>query len=149
MFSKKSTDGSVTSTSISTISTEKIIKASNDESFNTIGKRSVPSFVPIAKTKPSTLPMVIKPPAPPTSLDNPTTSLDKTKKLLEQGERVFIWPEKYGKQLKDFNDICMKYNLDEITPDFVIANSFTHLQGMVLLSQIIKAHSSYAPLSGK
>jgi hypothetical protein len=77
------------------------------------------------------------------------TSLVKTKKLLEQGEKVFIWPEKYGKQLKDFNDICMKYSLDEITPDFIIANSYTHLQGMVLLSQIIKAHSSYAPLSGK
>ena len=77
------------------------------------------------------------------------TSLVKTKTLLEQGEKVFIWPEKYGKQLKDFNDICMKYSLDEITSDFIIANSYTHLQGMVLLSQIIKAHSSYAPLSGR
>lgn len=69
------------------------------------------------------------------------TSFIKTKKLLEQGERVFIWPEKYGTSLKDFNDICMKYSLDEITSNFIVSNSFTQLQGMVLLSQITKAHS--------
>ena len=31
----------------------------------------------------------------------------KTKKLAEQGESVFIWPEKYGKQFKDFNDMAI------------------------------------------
>jgi len=67
------------------------------------------------------------------------TSLVKSEKLLKRGETVFIWPAKYGKKLKDFNDIAMKYNLNEITPEFIIENSFTELVGMVKLAEIKKA----------
>jgi len=70
-------------------------------------------------------------------IDN--TSLVKTEKLLDKGETVFIWPAKYGKKLKDFNDIVMKYSLNEITPEFIIENSFTGLMGMVKLAEIKKA----------
>lgn len=67
------------------------------------------------------------------------TSLVKTEKLLNDGESVFIWPEKYGKKLKDFNDICIKYNLNEITHDFIIEHTYTDLQGLVKLAEIKKA----------
>ncbi len=68
------------------------------------------------------------------------TSLVKSEKLLQNGEMVFIWPEKYGKRLKDFNDIAMKYNLNEVTIDFILDNSFTQLQGLIKLAEIKKAH---------
>lgn len=47
---------------------------------------------------------------------------EKTLILLEQGETVFIWPEKF-KVFKDFNDLCMYCKLDEIKHDFIKKNS--------------------------
>jgi hypothetical protein len=41
-------------------------------------------------------------------------SLVKSEVLLKQGERVFIWPEKFGKKFKDFNDIAIACKIDEI-----------------------------------
>jgi hypothetical protein len=49
-------------------------------------------------------------------------SMSKTKKLLEQGERVFIWPESL-KQYKDFNEICMHFKLDEISSKLIDDNT--------------------------
>lgn len=69
------------------------------------------------------------------------TSFVKTKKLLTQGETVFIWPEKYGKKLKDFNDICMKYRLNEITTEFIVENSYDELTGILKLAEIKKARN--------
>ena len=45
------------------------------------------------------------------------TSEDKTQKLLEQGECVFIWPE--GIDYKDFNEWAMKRNLNEIPYELI------------------------------
>lgn len=50
------------------------------------------------------------------------TSREKTKILLDQGECVFIWPKKWGK-FKDFNEICVKYEIDQISRSFVRENS--------------------------
>lgn len=66
------------------------------------------------------------------------TSLEKTEKLLEQGAKVFLWPEKYGKKFKDFNDLAMKYNLPEIDPEFVQKNTYEGIVGILKLSEIKK-----------
>ncbi|NBP04481.1 MAG: hypothetical protein EBU90_31235, partial [Proteobacteria bacterium] len=59
------------------------------------------------------------------------TSRIKTEKLIDQGEHVFIWPEKYGKCFKDFNEITMKYNLSEISSLFVNNNVFDPLTSLL------------------
>ena len=51
-----------------------------------------------------------------------TTSLKNTKRLLDQGERVFIWPETLSKY-KDFNEMCVQYNLDEISSKLIDSNT--------------------------
>jgi len=63
-------------------------------------------------------------------------SLIKTEALLKQGEQVFIWPEKYGVRFKDFNDIVLEFNLDEIGQGFIHDNTYTNLEGIVKLTQI-------------
>ena len=63
-------------------------------------------------------------------------SLSKSRILLDAGEKVFIWPEKYGKTYKDFNDICMKYELNEITHKFIEKNTFVGLEGIFKLAYI-------------
>lgn len=50
------------------------------------------------------------------------TAREKTIILLEQGECVFIWPEKF-KQFKDFNELCVYCGLDEIKHSFIQKNS--------------------------
>lgn len=50
------------------------------------------------------------------------TAREKTKILLEMGECVFIWPEKF-KQFKDFNELCVHCGLDEVKHGFLKANS--------------------------
>lgn len=59
------------------------------------------------------------------------TSRDKTKVLLEQGEKVFIWPKQYGLQYKDINELCVARGLDQISPDFIQKYS-THGKSAVL-----------------
>lgn len=54
-------------------------------------------------------------------IDN--TAREKTIALLEQGERVFIWPEKL-KNFKDFNDICVKRGLNEVKHSFIQKYSY-------------------------
>ena len=54
-------------------------------------------------------------------------SLVKSETLLNQGERVFIWPEKFGRKFKDFNDIAI-----------IQKNTFEGLEGIVRLSEIKK-----------
>jgi hypothetical protein len=60
----------------------------------------------------------------------------KTKKLAEQGELVFIWPEKYGKQFKDFNDMAVALGINEIPYKFILDNTYTGLKAQVILGQI-------------
>ena len=65
-------------------------------------------------------------------------SLVKSEVLLKQGERVFIWPEKFGKRFKDFNDIAIACKVDEIKWEFIQKNTFEGIEGIVKLSEIKK-----------
>ena len=65
-------------------------------------------------------------------------SLVKSEVLLKQGERVFIWPEKFGKRFKDFNDIAIACKIDEIKWSFIEKNTFDGIEGIVRLSEIKK-----------
>ena len=58
----------------------------------------------------------------------------KTKELIEQGETVFIWPEEYGKQFKDFNDMAIGLGTNEIPYKFILDNSHTGLKARLLLN---------------
>ena len=64
------------------------------------------------------------------------TSRIKTEKLLEQGECVFIWPEEIGKKFKDVNEVCMHYEIDEITNKFILDNTYCGLPGLVKIKSI-------------
>jgi hypothetical protein len=63
-------------------------------------------------------------------------SLIKSEVLLQQGERVFIWPEKFGKRFKDFNDIAVTCKIDEIKHEFIQKNTFKGLEGIVKLTEV-------------
>ena len=65
-----------------------------------------------------------------------TASLNKTYKLLDNGEMVFIWPEKIGKQFKDINDLCIAAKINEISPQYIIENSHEGLKAKLLMSNI-------------
>lgn len=67
-------------------------------------------------------------------IDN--ASLKKTELLLNDGHKVFIWPEKYGTRFKDFNDICMFYNINEVKHNFIQKNSFSGIEGILRLSNL-------------
>jgi len=63
-------------------------------------------------------------------------SRKKTKKLIESGETVFIWPEEYKKSYKDINEMCEAKNIGEIDPDFFIDNSFCEMKARLLMTSI-------------
>jgi hypothetical protein len=64
-------------------------------------------------------------------LDNKNVR-DKVKSLLDNNERVFLWPDKY-KEFKDMNEICKKFKLDRISESFFIKNSYKGLEGLLRL----------------
>lgn len=63
-------------------------------------------------------------------------SRTKTKRLIDMNESVFIWPEKVGRQCKDINDVCLAANINQISPKFIVDNSFTGLKAKLLMSEI-------------
>lgn len=73
-------------------------------------------------------------------LDSPfldETAKVKTQALLDNGERVFEWPTKFGEKYKDFNNIIVDTNLQEIPSDFILKRSITRdsknpLKGLVI-----------------
>lgn len=65
-----------------------------------------------------------------------TASKNKSKRLLDTDECVFIWPKEIGKKFKDINDLCIAANRNYIDPNFFIKNSFTGIKGQLALSQI-------------
>jgi len=62
-------------------------------------------------------------------------SYDTTKKLLDKGETVFLWPAGLL-DFKDLNEICIKKNLNEIPYNFIIKNSFKEMKGKLQYIQI-------------
>ena len=65
-------------------------------------------------------------------------SLSKSETLLKQDQKVFIWPEKFGKKFKDFNDIAIACNVNEITHSFIQKNTFEGLEGIFKIAEIKK-----------
>lgn len=65
-----------------------------------------------------------------------SASKNKTKKLLQNNECVFLWPENIGKKYKDINDFCIDKKLDMIEPEFIIENSFEGMKGDLALSVV-------------
>lgn len=66
-------------------------------------------------------------------LDNQLRNKDvynKYTELFQRGERVFLWPKEYSKY-KDINEICVKLNINFITYDFFIKNSYVKKEGIV------------------
>jgi hypothetical protein len=63
-------------------------------------------------------------------------SLSKSEILLKNGEKLFIWPEKFGRRFKDFNDICIACNVNEISHEFIEKNTFEGLEGIFRLANI-------------
>mgnify|MGYP003122819835 FL=1 len=60
----------------------------------------------------------------------------KTRKLIEQQESVFIWPEKYGTAFKDFNDMCLGLSINEIPHKFILDNTYAGPKAMLKLNSI-------------
>jgi len=65
-------------------------------------------------------------------------SMVKSEALLKQGETVFIWPETLGKKYKDFNDLAIAANKNEIGWDWIEKNTFRGLKGIVKMTEIKK-----------
>lgn len=66
---------------------------------------------------------------------NDSTSKNKTKCLIENGKRVFLWPKEYYK-FKDLNDVCVKYKLNEFPYKFILKNSFSGMTGKIKLAEM-------------
>lgn len=58
---------------------------------------------------------------------------NKTLQLIDAGARVFIWPKEL-RNCKDINDVCIKYNLNEVSAKFIIDNSYSGLEAKVRLN---------------
>lgn len=69
-------------------------------------------------------------------LDN--ASRNKTNRLIENGECVFIWPENLGKKYKDVNDLCIDQNKNSLDIDFIVNNSYTDIKAKLLMSVICR-----------
>lgn len=65
-------------------------------------------------------------------------SMIKSEALLKQGESVFIWPEPLGKKFKDFNELAIAANKQEISWEFIAKNTFHSLEGIVKMTEIKK-----------
>jgi len=61
---------------------------------------------------------------------------DQIIKLLESGNRVFFWPEKFNK-IKDINELCVKVRKDSINPEFFIENSYEGSAGLAKMVEVL------------
>lgn len=67
-----------------------------------------------------------------------SASRNKTGKLIDQDECVFIWPESEGKKYKDINDYCIDKKIDSVDPEFFINNSHQGIKAKLLMSVICR-----------
>lgn len=63
-------------------------------------------------------------------------SMIKSEALLKQGETVFIWPETLGRKYKDFNDLAIAAQRDEISWRWIEKHIFRSLEGIVKMTEI-------------
>jgi DNA primase len=54
----------------------------------------------------------------------------KIEKYIREGKRIFIWPKEFL-AFKDFNEICCKLELNEISWKFVVKNSAVKQEAMI------------------
>ena len=71
-------------------------------------------------------------------LDN--QHVDKTAKevshrLLDDGERVFIWPKELT-NVKDVNDICIMNKINELPTNFIVENSLSGIKGKFKMKKL-------------
>jgi len=62
-------------------------------------------------------------------------SYDHTKKLLDKGESVFLWPIELA-DYKDLNDLCVRQNINEIPYNFIVKNTYKDMKGKLQFLQI-------------
>lgn len=62
-------------------------------------------------------------------------SYKKTKMLIDRGEHVFIWPKELI-DYKDFNDMIMKFALDEIDQNFILKSVSSGLSARMKFSRV-------------
>jgi hypothetical protein len=63
---------------------------------------------------------------------------EKTKILLENGETVFIWPERVGKQFKDFNEMCMVGKQNEVPRECIMSSILSGPGGLLKYKLLMK-----------
>lgn len=63
-------------------------------------------------------------------------SYKKTQKLMQMNQTVFLWPENFGRKYKDFNDIAMHLDVNEIGAQFIVCNSYSGIQAQLKFNQI-------------
>lgn len=68
-------------------------------------------------------------------IDN--ASRQKTQKLIEADQQVFIWPKNIGTSCKDFNDICMAGKINEISEAFVKKHTYKGLAARLKMLEIV------------
>lgn len=65
-----------------------------------------------------------------------SAALKKSKIAIDEGYKVFIWPELFGKRFKDMNEMCVYGNIDKVDPEFILKNTHSGLKGEILLKQV-------------
>lgn len=65
------------------------------------------------------------------------TAREKTQYLIDKGYEVFIWPEKL-KDIKDFNDLAIKYSLTQINETFIRQFVYKDAEANKMLKEIIE-----------
>jgi len=60
----------------------------------------------------------------------------KTEKLIEVDQQVFIWPKALGLACKDFNDVALKYSINNVSHKFIKQNTYRGLQAHIMLKSI-------------
>jgi hypothetical protein len=61
-----------------------------------------------------------------------------TKKLLQRGESVFIWPQSIGTRFKDMNDLICASSKVEVSREFIQKNTYKGIVGELKLSEVDK-----------
>ena len=65
-------------------------------------------------------------------IDN--TAKEVSHRLLDAGERIFIWPKLTN--VKDINDICVLKKLNELPTKFIVENSLSGIQGKFKMKKL-------------
>lgn len=62
-----------------------------------------------------------------------TAARNKSKLLASSGESIFIWPENIGRKIKDFNDLAIAAKIDQVSHEFILANTFKGVSAEIRL----------------